>query len=83
MARFRDLFRTHRLAARDVAQVWVLSLLMETVLLAAILMLHPSVRSFREGLVCLGIALAVIIGADILLLVLIILFKIIDDIFIL
>lgn len=78
MARSRDLFKTHRLAARDVAQVWVLSLLVETVLLAAILLLHPSFTLLREGIACLGIALAAIIGVDLLLLLLVILYLFID-----
>ena len=68
MPRSRDLFKRDRLAARDVIQVCVLSLLLNILPLAALLLLDPSVGTVREGLRRMGIAFAVIAGLDAVLL---------------
>ena len=68
MPRSRDAHRADRLAARDVAQIWVLSLFLNTVPVTGILPLHPSVATFQEGVLCLGLITAALAGLDVLLL---------------
>lgn len=68
MPRSRDAHRADRLAARDVVQIWAISLLLNTVPVTCILLLHPSVETFQEGILYLGLATAVLVGMDVLLL---------------
>jgi uncharacterized membrane protein YhhN len=68
MSRSRDVHRADRLAARDVVQIWALSLLLNTVPVTGILLLHPSVDTLREGVCCFGLATAALVGLDVLLL---------------
>ena len=70
MPRSRDLFKHDRLAARDFVQVWVLSLLLNILPVTAILLLDPSVGTLMEGLRGMGVAFAVIVGLDLVLLLL-------------
>ena len=52
--RNRDLFKRVALTARDVAQAWVLSLLVLAALLALILLMAPQVEFMKEGPAIIG-----------------------------
>lgn len=79
MSRNRDLFAQDRLALRDVVQVWVLSLLVNAVVLGLILLAAPGVQGLREWAGWLALITLCIVGADLLLLAIIIVKKLIQN----
>ena len=78
MSRSRDLFKCDHLALRDVVQVWILSMLVNVLPLAAILLLAPAVSSLRAFAGWLALVTFVIVVIDLILLICVIIKKLME-----
>ena len=64
MARSRDLFKKDALEARDIAQVWVLSLVAVALLSSIIIVTGGDFTSITDFLKRIGVALLWVVGID-------------------